>query len=355
LTKVLLIRHAESEGNIYRRAHGHHNGLITERGYKQIEKLKARYAGKQINAVYSSDLFRARTTAAAISIPHQLQINTTDVLREVGLGEWEDKAWGDIEYENPAMSSNFNRDPSQWSVSGSESYEDVQARMSYFIKETARRHEGGTIAIFSHGFAIRSLLCLLEGIPSHETVRMPYCDNTGVNILIYDNGELRVDEHGDNSHLANEHSTLAHQSWWRTERKMSPENLRFVPLKEAVSGDLMRVFQAKAGERAHVDKQYAAFLVDEPVGILGIDSERDRKSSIGWISYIHIIPARRRKNFGTQLLGLAVSDFRKLHRERLRIELPAGSQGSNFMARCGFKILDITDNVCLMEKGIKNW
>jgi len=355
LTKIYLIRHAEAEGNIYRRAHGHYNGLVTDRGFKQIKQLRERFDEVIIDAVYSSDLSRAKTTATALSEPRGLEIHTTDMLREVGMGVWEDTSWGDIEYHFREMNHNFSHDPALWSVTNSEPYENVKARMFEFITETAKHHEGETIAFFSHGFAIRSFMCLLEGIPSHETDNMPYCDNTAVTFMIYENGELRLESHSDNSHLDKENSTLAHQLWWRKEKKWASENLRFMPLNEVCSEDLLRIFQAKAGERAHVDMQYAAFLADAPVGILGIDTKRDDKLRVGWLSYVHIIPASRNKGFGTQLLGLAVSDFRKLRRDKLRIELPSGSLGINFMSKYGFYVLDVTDTLCLMEKDIKNW
>jgi len=86
-----------------------------------------------------------------------------------------------------------------------------------------------------------------------------------------------------------------------------------------------------------------------------MDSSKESRNNTGWISYIHVVPAHRKKTFATQLLGLAVSDFRKLRREKLRIELPSGSMGINFMSKCGFTVLNVTDKFCLMEKNIKNW
>jgi len=355
LTKIYLIRHAEAEGNIYRRAHGHYNGLVTDKGYKQIEHLMKRFNGKHIDAVYSSDLFRARTTATAISKPRELEINLSEMLREVNMGVWEDTAWGDIEYHYPDMNEKFSNDPARWSVKGSEAYENVKARMNFFITETAKRHDGETIAVFSHGFAIRSLMCLLQDIPSHETSRMPYCDNTAVTSLIYEDNELKIEYHSCNSHLSEEHSTLAHQTWWRTEKKRSFENLRFVPLNEACSTELLKVFKAKAGDRAQVDMQYAGFLADVPVGIVGIDTKRDKKKQAGWISYIHVVPMHRNKSYATQLLGLAISDFRRLRRERVFIEMPSGSSGIKFLNRYGFEVVENTDTTCLMEKDIRNW
>ena len=355
MTKIFLVRHAEAEGNIYRRAHGHYNGLVTERGYQQIERLGKRLAEIQIDAVYSSDLFRAKTTAAAVSEPRGLEIHTSEKLREVKMGVWEDTPWGDIEYFTKDEYYNFCNDPALWSVTGSESFENVQNRMLDFITEIAKRHDGGTIAVFTHGFALRVFMCLLEGIASHKINEMPYCDNTAVSVINYDNGEFKVEYLSDNSHLTEEVSTLANQTWWRTEKKWASENLRFMPLNKVASENLLRIFRAKAGERAHVDKQYAAFIMDEPVGILGLDTERDHSRGLGWISYLHVVPGHREKTFGTQLLGVAVSDFRKLKREKLRIEVPSGSLGINFLSRWGFTALDVSYSTCLMEKDIRNW
>ena len=355
MTRIYLIRHAEAEGNIYRRAHGHYNGLVTNRGYKQIEKLRDRFADEHIDAVYSSDLSRALTTAKALSEPRELIVNKTEKLREVCMGEWEDMAWGDIEYMYREMNNNFGNDPANWSVNGGEAYENVKKRMFDFLIEIAQTHDWETIAVFSHGFAIRALLCHLEGIPSNETDKMPYCDNTAVSLILYNNGKIIIDHHSCNNHLSEEHSTLAQQTWWRKERKHISENLRFMLLNKVCCGDMLRIFQAKAGERAHVDMQYAGFLADEPIGIVGLDTEKDRKMGIGWLSYIHVVPNHRNKSFATQLLGLAISDFRKLRRERLRMEIPSGNLGINFMSKYGFNVLDVNDHLCLLEKNIRNW
>ena len=62
MTKIYLIRHAEAEGNLYRIAHGWHNGLITNyRGYQQIDALRQRFQDVDIDAVYASDLYGAMT------------------------------------------------------------------------------------------------------------------------------------------------------------------------------------------------------------------------------------------------------------------------------------------------------
>ena len=66
MTTVYLIRHAEAEGNYYRRIQGHWDGQITALGMRQIDALAERMRDVPINAVYASDLSRTQTTAQAI-------------------------------------------------------------------------------------------------------------------------------------------------------------------------------------------------------------------------------------------------------------------------------------------------
>ena len=93
MTKIYLVRHAEAEGNLYRIAHGHYNGLITDwRGPKQIRALAQRFEGIRVDAVYSSDLYRTQTTAQAVYVPKHLPLHTSPAFREVHMGAWEGHA-----------------------------------------------------------------------------------------------------------------------------------------------------------------------------------------------------------------------------------------------------------------------
>ena len=94
MTRIYLVRHAQAEGNLYRRAHGAYNSLITPQGYAQINALKERFADIPVDVVYSSPRFRTRVTASAIYGPKDIPMYTMDDLREVDCGPWEDRTWG---------------------------------------------------------------------------------------------------------------------------------------------------------------------------------------------------------------------------------------------------------------------
>lgn len=66
MTTIYLIRHAEAEGNVFRRIHGQYDSCVTPNGRRQIAALAQRFAGIPVDAVYASDLKRTCLTATAI-------------------------------------------------------------------------------------------------------------------------------------------------------------------------------------------------------------------------------------------------------------------------------------------------
>lgn len=201
MTKIYLVRHAEAEGNLYRLVQGHFDGLVTRLGYEQIRALRRRFEGVQIDAVYSSDLFRARTTARAVSEVRGLPIILRRELREVHLGWWEGQPWQEARVHDAQMLSNFHRDLSRLHVEGGESAADARDRMLAALRDIAVENEGKTVAVFSHGLAIRILLGTLRGMALQDIDQTVLCDNTGVSLLEWDGSTLREVYGGDNSHL----------------------------------------------------------------------------------------------------------------------------------------------------------
>ena len=114
MTKIYLVRHAEAEGNLYRRIHGQYDSLVTDNGYRQIAALAHRFEGIHVDAVYSSDLFRTRTTAKAIYGPKGLALTTRKSLREVSMGVWEDRTWGEVARTDSQQLAWFNGTDRRW-------------------------------------------------------------------------------------------------------------------------------------------------------------------------------------------------------------------------------------------------
>ena len=147
MTKIYLIRHAEAEGNLYRIAHGWHNGLITNyRGYQQIDALRQRFQDVDIDAVYASDLYRTQITARAIWLPKALPLHLEPAFREIHMGVWEDHPWHELNKLHPEEMYHFNRRVDLWHV------EDPEENGTTFlenaiIKAQAAVEETGLMAI----------------------------------------------------------------------------------------------------------------------------------------------------------------------------------------------------------------
>ena len=155
MTTIYLIRHAEAEGNLYRIAQGQANSSITDRGERQIQALARRFADIPIDAVYASDLYRTCATASAIYKPKGLPLHRRRDLREICVGVWEEKTWGEIARQDPAQLENFNHRLHLWHVEGAETPQAVQTRLLAAVRDIAAANDGKTAAVFSHGCAIR--------------------------------------------------------------------------------------------------------------------------------------------------------------------------------------------------------
>ena len=157
MTTIYLIRHAEAEGNVYRRLHGQYNSMITPNGKKQIAALQKRFENVHIDAVYASDLRRTCTTAEAVYLPKNLPLHKEPRFRELHCGVWENHPFGWLDHSDPERNRAFSHDPQHWAVEGSERFETYTGRFLSALDEVARRHDGQTVAIFSHGMVLRGV------------------------------------------------------------------------------------------------------------------------------------------------------------------------------------------------------
>ncbi len=338
MTTIYLIRHAEAEGNLYRRIHGRYDALVTDNGFRQIEALKRRFRDIPVDAVYASGLYRTNTTARAVYVPKHLPLRIEPDLQEISMGDWEDKPWGEIYHFEPAEMARFNASDPTWRAPGpgGESYGDVGERMERAMVRIVRAHPGQTVAVCSHGTAIRQLLGRVKGVPPEEWRTMGHSDNTAVSRLCWDGTRFTVDFEPDNSHLDASISTLARQSWWRRGGSTAADvNLWYLPQE---GEDLIRC---------------SAMCGDEEAGALELDPTRYQEDNAGYIRACSIVPTRRRQGLGVQLIGQAVSWFRPLGRDKLRLACPPENEpAARFFARYGFVRIGEEDGADLLEKYI---
>lgn len=361
MTTVYLIRHAQAEGNLYRRCHGWYNGLITPKGYEQIEALAKRFQDIPIDAVYSSDLYRTMTTARAILRSRPLSLRVDPQLREIGGGCWEDCTWGELmRQDREGMLAFLRCDPS-WHVPGSETYPELQRRIHAAVEGIADSHPGQMVAVFTHGSAIRSALAGWLGMPLERMGELPLGDNTSVAKLEFEAGSCRVCFYNDAEHLG----PLAGRpnrgdgSGDAKARDLAASSLYFLPLRLPEQEQLYRSARqegwlASHGTLDHFDPEpflatarqsqirdpgsvLLAMAGQTVAGILQLDFQQQAQQQIGRVPFLYVTPECRGQGLGTQMLGQAISVFRGLGRRRIRLRCaPENERARRFYLSHGF-------------------
>ncbi|MDD3346155.1 GNAT family N-acetyltransferase [Oscillibacter sp.] len=350
MTRIYLIRHAEAEGNLYRIAQGQYDSILTDRGWRQVHALERRFADIAVDAVYSSDLYRTCATASALCKPKGLSLHRRRDLREISVGDWEQQTWGEIYRRDPVQMENFSRRLTQWHTAGAERPEAVRDRVLGAVREIAEKNEGRTVAVFSHGYAIRLLLATLQGCTLEEVGNTPHGDNTAVSLLEAEKGALRVVFRDDNSHLQTP-EFLAGEKVRSRDSALEP-GLWFAPLKPEEQASFLtdcvaEVWPEVGGGRPFQKERLLSdaarrptlvgYLGEEPVGLLQLGPARE------WISLVCVRRQYRTRGFGVQMIGQAVQHVRPLGGEALRIALPKDSSAGAFFADYGFHPKGETD------------
>lgn len=215
LTTIYLVRHCEAMGNINRIFQGHTDEEISDNGLLQLEKLAERFRDIHLDALYSSPLKRAYRTAEAVNRYHQLPIHTDERLIEINGGHWEEKPWEALPELYPDEWAAWSCRPWSFAPQNGEPMRAVYARMAEVLSAIAEDHPGETVGVASHGCAIRNALCWASGRPIEQLLEIPWCDNTAVSVLEFEDGRPSIILANDNGHLDDALSTLNKQSWWR--------------------------------------------------------------------------------------------------------------------------------------------
>ncbi len=229
VTKVYLIRHAEAEGNINETFQGRTDTHVTEKGQRQLERLAERFRTIPLTAVYASPLLRTQATAAAVNRYHQLPVQYQDALMEIDGGVWEGEHWSRIPMLYPKAYALWQTEMHNFTVERGESMEMVYNRMRDAVNAIATENPGGTVAVVSHGCAIRNFLSYVCG-GIMTLGEMGWSDNTSVSLVEYGDAlPPKLVFRNDASHLPPALSTLAGSKWCRTEADTYVTDTDYMP------------------------------------------------------------------------------------------------------------------------------
>lgn len=215
VTTVFIVRHCEAEGNVQGVFQGSTDFDISEKGSKQLEKLAERFKGIKLDVVYSSPLKRAYRTAQAGVKYSGLPIICDDGLAEINGGIMEGKPWNKLDVLFPEEYSLWNSNFADFAAPDGESVRTVYERISKAFTKIAEANKGRTVGIFSHGCAIRILMCFIKGIPLERIDEILWSDNTAITcVSIGEGGKITIEYENDYNHIMNDDETAANHMWW---------------------------------------------------------------------------------------------------------------------------------------------
>lgn len=164
--KIYLIRHGQTDSNSGRRFQGRIDTPLNASGVEQAVKMAEYLQDKKIDAIYSSSLLRAQSTAQALARVKNMPVMVREELQEISFGDWEGLSFDEIHDKWPQQIELFFSNPELCLPPNGEKFADVQQRARKLLDEIlAEQGENKDIAIISHGGVIRTLIFSLLNIP----------------------------------------------------------------------------------------------------------------------------------------------------------------------------------------------
>ncbi|WP_342800859.1 bifunctional RNase H/acid phosphatase [Nocardia sp. No.11] len=163
-TRLLLLRHGQTELSIERRYSGRGNPPLTDLGRDQAERAAKMLAAKgDIAAVVTSPLQRARATAEAAAAALDVPLRVLDGLIETDFGDWEGLTFAEAAQRDPQLHADWLGDPSV-PAPGGESFDQVRERIESVRRDLVGLYPGENIVVVSHVTPIKTLLQLALGV-----------------------------------------------------------------------------------------------------------------------------------------------------------------------------------------------
>jgi alpha-ribazole phosphatase len=161
MTRLLLVRHGETELQSSLRYWGKTDVKLGETGLHQAEQLRDRLAMEKIDMIYASELKRAVDTAEIIAVRHNLKVVTVPELREVDFGKLEGLEFSEIQQQFPDVEQMWVTRNRALVYPDGESLADFESRVMSFGTRLKSQRKQDTVLIVAHAGVVVTLICQL--------------------------------------------------------------------------------------------------------------------------------------------------------------------------------------------------
>ena len=201
--RLILVRHGETRWNKEGRFQGQSQIELNDRGLGQAQQVANALPHWRPTALYSSPLPRTLMTASTISEALSIPVIPKDGLKEVNLGELEGITGQAMRSKYASIYAAWREDPTDVAFPAGESIRELQTRAWQAVEEMEATHPDDTVAVVSHNFAIRSILCAFLGLPLSMFHRLRV-DLASISIVHANPNSYQVLSINDRCHLNSE-------------------------------------------------------------------------------------------------------------------------------------------------------
>lgn len=164
-SRLYLVRHGQVDGFERIPIIGHTDVDITDVGRLQMESLAERLRLVHLDAVYSSDLYRARLGARIIARHHDVEVKTLNDMKEMFFGDWETLSLEEVRDKFPNELEDREKNLLDFNPpGGGESLKTFSGRVLACLKDVLKEREGEDILMVAHGGVNRVILCDALGL-----------------------------------------------------------------------------------------------------------------------------------------------------------------------------------------------
>lgn len=166
-----LIRHGQTDWNAVRRIQGQTESQLDPTGIEQAQSLGETLRTTPFVRAHVSSSIRTRQTAAHVFAGRDIPQEFSDDLREMRLGRWESRLWGDVEASEQEIVKQYQDFDDDFFVEGAERLSEMQQRGVNAIERivTFERDAGtaddANVAVVSHGFLLRAIFAHYLQLP----------------------------------------------------------------------------------------------------------------------------------------------------------------------------------------------
>ena len=199
-TRVLLIRHGQTDWNLASRIQGATDIGLNVTGHEQARRLAQALADEALHHVITSDLARARDTATPLARATGATLHMDTGLRERGFGEFEGLTFDEIAQRHPQGAERWRRRDPDFGPQGGETLQAFFDRSVQTAHRLAARHQGEAIALVAHGGVLDCLYRAATRLPL-QAARTWQVPNASINRLLWTPEGFTLVGWNDASHL----------------------------------------------------------------------------------------------------------------------------------------------------------